>query len=199
MKYLGPILVLLYVVGRYGFYEYWNTLHIGFSYLLEIVFCVLIAFINKENIKNFLSLNSKRIDRNSIIFMGLCGGACAYIAKLNFGIPFPLSETFTFIALLVIAPLLEESIFHMALWLGLMKIRSPKYLLILTSLAFSTSHLIAILYVPEVYKGFVLFQSFYTLVLGIFCGLSIYKYQNLISAVLVHFSFNLGFTVIAIL
>lgn len=128
--------------------------------------------------------------------IGMIAGLLIYrfAAPLGLPIPFDLSSRETLVLLLLVGPLIEEFIFRMALWELLAEfVRKPLALLLLTSAIFSFAHFFAWFSVPEAFRGFVLYQTIYTLALGIYCGFRKQKSGSMAAPVMVHMAFNLGF------
>jgi membrane protease YdiL (CAAX protease family) len=95
--------------------------------------------------------------------------------------------------LLAVAPILEELVFRFTLFAAIKRATDETKAWIITSLLFSYSHLHAIWFVPTEYSKFLIYQTAYTLPLGLVCGFMVRKRGSLIAAILVHAAFNLGF------
>ena len=92
----------------------------------------------------------------------------------------------------------EELVFRLALWEPLKALLPSKnFVLVTSALLFSVGHLIALWAVPAEYKAFVLVQTFYVILLGLGAGYRKLKTESVLSAILVHFGFNLGFYLVS--
>jgi membrane protease YdiL (CAAX protease family) len=167
--------------------EYW-------SYAFEIAFVLLAYFYFRTKI----SLWSFGRGDALALLASSCAGAAVYLAASPLGaaIPFDLSSVQTVFLLLAVGPVLEELIFRMALWEAFAAfLKAPAAVLVATTLLFAAGHLAAYWFVPEQFKSFVLYQTFYVLVLGFAAGWRKWKSGAVSSAVFVHFGFNLGFLI----
>ena len=114
-------------------------------------------------------------------------------------VPFDMSGAETAFLLLILAPLLEELVFRGALQTALVNLLPVKGgVVVLSGALFALSHGIAITYVPEPYYDFVYYQTFYTFALGMFCARAKETSGGLLSAINVHFGFNLGFYIASV-
>lgn len=109
-------------------------------------------------------------------------------------IPFDLQDKETVLLLLLVAPLLEEMIFRMAIMDALGNfIKKEAFVLIISSMLFALGHLQAMWVVPHEFRIFVLYQTLYTTLLGLGAGWARMETKSLFAPVIVHFGFNLGF------
>lgn len=129
------------------------------------------------------------------IGMGCLGGLVFFGAHFfNFSIPFDVSNWEGILILVLFGPLLEEVLFRGALW-GLFEkiLKRPQWAWWMTSIVFSLAHFKVYFYLPEMYQGFVLYQSLYTLGLGLIWGWRYLQKRNLFPLILMHVAFNFGF------
>lgn len=194
LRFIGwYILVSLYLVIRFGFTKQLDSLGNYGSYIFEVL-CVSVALaLFGKNIFSSLKV-SKSAFYGMVIALGAGFGIFKTASVLKIAIPFDLKGTETLLFLLVVAPILEESIFRFLVWQPIQYIsQRPIVALVATSLIFSYSHLHAIWFVPPEIHNFIIYQTGYTLLLGLACGFYIYRHSSLASAILIHFAFNLGF------
>lgn len=186
-------LACVYLVIRFGFTTQLDALGTYASYIFETI-CLLFATLLLGK-KTLTALKTPKATLYGFIVALIAGFSIFKVAVLfGIGIPFDLSGSETILFLLVIAPILEESIFRLFLWEPLQSLTGrPLFVLLVTSVLFSYSHLHAIWFVPVEMQNFVIYQTAYTLVLGIGCGYFMYRYYSLAGAILIHFGFNLGF------
>lgn len=187
------LLASFYLVIRFGFTRQLDEAGSYASYIFEVLcLSVAIAMYRKRIFSSFkISLSTVY---GIIAGLGAGYGIFKIAGGLSIDIPFDLEGTETLLFLLVVAPILEESIFRFLVWQPLQYIsQRPIVPLVSTSLIFSYSHLHAIWFVPEEIQSFIFYQTVYTFLLGLACGFYIYRYSSLASAILVHFAFNLGF------
>jgi membrane protease YdiL (CAAX protease family) len=130
-----------------------------------------------------------------ISFISLVVGfAVLKIARISgLAVPIDVNNKQTVIFLLAVAPVLEELIFRFMLFKPFERIWNSKFAMVATSLLFSYSHLHAIWFVPPEYDKFIIYQALYTLPLAFACAWMIRRQTSLLSAILVHAMFNLGF------
>jgi membrane protease YdiL (CAAX protease family) len=188
-----PIIFLIIFSGRYFWghkleQNYWWS-----TYLIELIFIISVLIFYSKDIKKFLKWNSSFI-KKAIIFL-LFGGLSRFFIYLGgWSIPWDLNDPLTIFILLIIAPLLEESLYRGAIWILLSKmINGPKKILGLTSGLFSLSHLYPIWFVDKRFAPMIYTQTIYTLILGLGCGQALLKHKSFGLSVLRHFMFNVGF------
>lgn len=184
-------LFAIYLLVRYFFTDQLDGLGLYSSYLFEIVVVVIAYFLTGKKINKKYKFNSK--------IFALLAGALVFgfvVFKLSIVVdvvvPFHLEAWEPVIFLLLIAPLLEEAIFRFFSWQVFAQI-SQRTAWIATSLLFSLAHFHGIFSASTDYYPFLYYQTIYTFLLGLGCGYFVYRYQSLMGAVLIHFSFNLGF------
>lgn len=174
---------------------FWRNISEFYSYAFEISF-VLVAYISfRSQIKLWKPPNR---DDGTALLAAFSSGAliCHAASWVHVPIPFDLSSLFTIFLLLVLAPVLEEAIFRMALWQAFSYLWKSNWLTVfVTTVLFAAGHFAAYWFVPEQFKGFVLYQTFYVFALGAFAGWRRLRSNVVFSAVWVHFGFNLGFFV----
>lgn len=181
-----------YLAVRFGLTTRLDALGTYASYIFEIGLVILTALILRP-----------RLAWGSLIRLWPIAGALVLLAA-GFGIqklarisgltiPMNVSEGETVLFLIVVAPILEEFVFRFLLWKPIERATSAKTAWITTSLLFAYSHLHAIWFVPAEYQKFLIYQTAYTLPLGLACGWMLRKQNSLLPAILLHFAFNLGF------
>jgi membrane protease YdiL (CAAX protease family) len=189
-------LLVFYILVRFFFTTWLDTLFAFSSYTFEIFLVAAMAILFK---KEFLSL--WKLNKKHVIYTGasLLSGFVIYkLAEvLQVPIPFDVTAKNVWFFLLILGPILEELIFRFFVWQPLG--HKPKFALGFTSLLFAFSHFHAFWFVSPDIHGFVYYQTLYTLGLGLACGYMIYRYHSLLAAVLLHLGFNLGFYLAAIL
>lgn len=194
MRLKAVILVLFYLLVRMvGDFYYWRFVPEWNSYALEAGFVLVAYGVFRKRIKLWKKISIQE-------FLGiagaLVGGFAIYHAAawISVPIPFDLSAKETIFLLLVVAPLLEEAIFRLALWEALAElVPNPWFITSVTTLLFSFGHFSAYFYVPEEYKNFLLYQTGYVIFLGIAASIARIRSNTFLAPMLVHFGFNLGF------
>ncbi len=184
-------LAIIYLILRFCFTSWLDSLIPYSSYILELIL-VLVSFAitkPKFGLNGCFEKNRLRIYASLLV-----AGFLTYrgAGSLNIQIPFVLNSIETLIFLLIVAPILEECIFRFFLWKACKEI-NPKVIWVSTSVIFSYSHFHAFWFVPQSIHPFIIYQTAYTLILGLVCGYFIFKHRSLLSAILIHFFFNLGF------
>lgn len=187
------LFISLYILGRMIAEPFfWSQFSPYYSYLFEILFVT-------ASIYTFHSdFRWKKLPKKfTFIFLitFLTGLITFHSTKtLNLFVPFNFSSLDTVILLLIVAPILEEAIFRLALWDAFHQIIQNQYILILiTTFLFMAGHLSAYWFVPAEYRAFVLFQSLYVIFLGLLAGFTRLKTSSVNGPILLHFAFNFGF------
>jgi len=201
-QFFFPLILLIYLLLRY-LLDFKLNLSLTQNYLIESLFTLLVIYLFNP-IKNIhfspLKKNEiKSISLNFILFL-FFGAFVALVGKSQ-GLFFPsdLQDSFLVLQLLVIAPFLEEAIYRIMFWNSLEKsYHKEGVTLILSAVLFSFSHLYAI-FVISSYHSFIIYQSIYTLILGLLLGQIRRTKKRYIFLVLLHFSFNLGYWLTSIL
>ncbi|MFA6236499.1 MAG: CPBP family intramembrane glutamic endopeptidase [Bacteriovorax sp.] len=171
----------------------WKSFSPYYSYLLELLFIFIVHYVFKDNIR--LWKNFDKSDWGMSLVALLAGLlVCKLTPSLGLIIPFDFSSIETLLFLLIVAPVLEEFLFRMALWETLKTFWDNGWFLIAaTSSLFSLGHFSAYWFVPDEFKNFVLYQSVYVIFLAILLGRQRLKTNSLNVPVMMHFGFNLGF------
>ena len=197
-KYSLIFLAVIYLVIRFGFTQQLDGLGEYASYVFEVV-CLAITILLVGGA--FLStLRPAKAASYGMIIALIAGFAALKGAvALDMFVPFDLQAKETILLLLIVAPLLEESIFLFMLWQPVQILtKKPVIALLVSALLFSYSHFHAIWFTPPEVHQFIIYQSLYTLVLALGCGYYVYRYSSLASAICIHFAFNLGFYIASI-
>jgi membrane protease YdiL (CAAX protease family) len=192
-KQWAIVIISLYILGiMVAESFFWNNYSVYYSYLFEVIIVVGAWFLIHPTVI------WKKLEHNSFttvtlsFFLGLIVFHLAKPMKLF--VPFDFKSNETLVLLLVVAPILEEAIFRMALWDAFRQFTKNHFALIaITSFLFMAGHLSAYWFVSDEYKGFVLYQAAYVVLLGFLTGVSRLKTESLNSPVLTHFVFNFGF------
>lgn len=183
----------LYVALRWIWPGVLDSLHAYAGYLFEFIFVGVVMTNFRERAMD------RRLTQPHWLYsaVGIFGaGLLCFQGAVAGGltIPFDLTDATNLVLLLALAPVLEELVFRGAIWRLLEQIHSqPRHIWLLTSAAFSFSHLVVWWHVPADFRSFVLFQAAYTLGLGLYCGYSRRATGKLGAPILVHGLFNLGF------
>lgn len=186
-------LIAIYLILRMGLETFWRSASEYYSYFFEVIFVLVTYLIWRKNIRIW-----KKIDLSDFIFscIALASGFLIYKMASPIGliVPFDFQSKLTLFFLLIVAPLLEEFLFRMALWESLKIIYNKKWFLIgTTTILFSIGHLLSYWFVPSEFKTFVVYQSIYVIFLAIALGWQRSKTNSLSVPILIHFMFNLGF------
>lgn len=192
-KTLNLLILFLYILIRFFLTSWLDSLGTYSSYFFEIITLILFSAVNyksafsKPNFKlQFLFI--------SLIFLPLGFIVYFLLRPLNITLPIDISSTEILFFLLMVAPILEEFIFRFFIWKNLefLKLSSAK-ILVITSLLFSYSHLHAIWFFDNSFYPFILYQSTYTLIVGLLLGLINKKTNSILYPIVSHFLFNFGF------
>lgn len=192
LTYLLAGIGAFYLLVRFGFTQRLDALGDHAAYLFELSLiaftCVLLR--PRFSIRALM----KPLTLLAGVAALIAGFATLKLARLTgVAVPFNVHDRETVAMLLAGAPLLEEGLFRFMLFKPLERIFSSGLAVVATSLMFSYSHLHAIWFVPAEYDKFIIYQALYTLPLAFACGWMVRRQRSLLSAVLVHMLFNLGF------
>ncbi|MEQ1663812.1 MAG: CPBP family intramembrane glutamic endopeptidase [Bdellovibrionales bacterium] len=195
-KKLSPLLIVtillaLYLIIRFICTQWLDSLGGYTSYYFELLLVTTAITLLWSKFKTMFTLPKALY---LVISLSLICGYLVFkgAAALQITAPFDMTNIELKFFLLLVAPNLEELIFRFFCWQPFEKI-NKNFALITTSLLFSYSHFHSYWFVPPEYHGFVFYQTAYTLLLGFACGYSLWKYNSLLGAILIHFTFNLGF------
>lgn len=173
----------------------WRDIEEFYSLIFEFLFVGGAYFVFREKIILWVKPRSEDlISYLSLVIFGIF----IYRAAdwIHVPSPFDLSGSKTVMLLLVLAPILEELIFRMALWESSVAVfNRPKVTIIVTSVLFALGHFLSYWAVPPEYKTFILYQTVFTFLLSLVIGMHKLKRVAVSSAIFMHFSFNFGFYV----
>lgn len=185
-------LAAFYLIVRFGFTQKLDAISEYASYALEISLVALTGFVLRPR----LSWRALLQPLTLMVALGafVAGAAILKFARISgIAVPMDVHNRETVFFLIGVAPVLEEAIFRFLLWKPVERVWDARAAWIATSLAFSYSHLHAIWFLPAEYSKFLMYQTAYTLPLGLACGWLLRRQGSLMSAMLLHFAFNLGF------
>lgn len=189
---LNLILLILYLIFRFVFASFIDSFGNYSSYIFELLLVLISILVNWNAFtKNLYWSKFNLIATLVFLFSGFFIYKIA--AHQEIIIPFNLTGIETIFFLLVVAPILEEFIFRFFSWEALNFFKTPNITLLTTSLLFSYSHFHPIWNTSDAIHSFIIYQSIYTFFLGLACGFMRMKHHSLIGAIMIHFSFNLGF------
>jgi|GEM_PF-1092269 len=185
-------LAAFYLAVRFGATKQLDALNAYASYFFEISLVVIATLLLRPRLSWKALLKPLTI---AIAVAALASGfAILKIARIaNINVPMDVHSGETVFFLLAVAPVLEELIFRFMLFKPLERIFNSRNAWLVTSVLFSYSHLHTIWSVPQDYHQFLLFQAAYTFPLALACGFMVRRQRSLLSAILVHAAFNLGF------
>ncbi len=185
-------LLLAYLLIRFFFTQWLDSLGPYASYLFELGLVVTVVLLTGPRFFRFLRFDKRMVAVLAPLFAALGFGVYRLAGVLGHPIPFELKSAETLFFLILVAPILEELIFRFFAWRPLAEI-DERLALAVTTILFSYSHYHAIWFVAPEIHGFIQYQTIYTLLLSLGCGLSLWRFQSLTGAILIHFMFNLGF------
>lgn len=162
------------------------------SYVVETLLIVAALTVQTTYFRSLLNFPRTALRWSLIsLLLGAVTIFAAFWMRIN--VPLDFTEQKTLVLLLLIAPLLEEFLFRF-LMIAALRIYCPDWLTIgVSTLVFSYAHLHGFWQLPTEFHSFIFYQAFYTLILGFICGVAIEKWRSLPTAILIHFTFNLGF------
>ena len=184
------VLALVYLLGRFVFGQWMNEQNAYGSYIFELLILAVYFFLLKKRVLGEFKFK-KEYFLMALVAVGLGYGIYEYALSQSILIPFELGGVETLVFLLLVAPVLEELLFHGLLWKPFS--RWPKFAFASTAILFSYAHYHSIWFYPEVVHPFIEYQTLYTLGLGLICGIPVYRTGSVAGAMLIHFGFNLGF------
>jgi len=193
-RYMGMALLAVYIVLRMAADPFfWRYISEYYSYTFEFAFVALTYYVFRDEIKLFQ--RPALADAGLTAGMILLGWTVYRVAGLfQIPIPFDLSSKETIFLLLFLGPILEELIFRMALWQAIQAIgRNAGLTLVATTLLFAAGHFAAYWFVPAPFRGFVIYQTAYVVLLGFALGGRRLSSNAVLPCLFMHFGFNLGF------
>jgi membrane protease YdiL (CAAX protease family) len=190
-------IIAIYAIIRFGMTRKLDAMGAYASYVFELGLVVMAAIYYRKRIR----LQIDRIQEVLLSFApGLVGGTLIYLGLKPLGIAAPFEmRTFEPILLLVlVGPILEELIFRFTLWNPLLDLSRKgrggvRSTLIVTSLLFAYAHLHVIWFVGPELRAFIAYQTIYVLALAAYCGWRLIRTGSILSPIVVHIGFNLGF------
>ena len=193
-KVIVFVVVWIFFILRYAFDENIAVLHDYVSYAIELIFVAIAGFFFKDQINWKITLTKKSFTVGAVA-LGAGYGIYEFAVHRDIVIPFEFNTALPIFFLLIVAPFLEELLFRFVLIGANNRFVQNQYVLIgLSAIAFSMAHFNALRYVPEVLRGFVIYQGIYTFLLGSACAVVyIRTNRRILNAIGVHFLFNLGF------
>lgn len=191
------VIAFIYLALYYLFDQQVSQISPYAMYAIEAILVSVSLILNRKQI----SLAIKEPKKFGLGFgFALIFGMVVYqgLSVIKAEVPFDFSAKEIIVLLLFVGPLLEEGIYRWLFWIPIKAVLKNDALVIAaTSLLFSLAHLVVLPAVPEAYRLFVLYQSFYVLFLGVFLGFFRVLNQSILSPLALHFSFNLGFLIVA--
>lgn len=193
---MSIFIIFFYLTIRIGLNPLWETISPIYAYLFEVCFVVscYLVYRKKKERKIF------NVELNKDFFLRLLPwpfvGFVVYrlAQKSTILIPFEFNSVQILFLLLVVAPVLEEFIFRYALWEAVGDlVKSDELKVWISSLLFSVGHLISMFMISPDFRPFVLYQSFYVIILGFGVSQMRIKTGSITGSILIHFLFNLGF------
>jgi membrane protease YdiL (CAAX protease family) len=197
---IAAVLILVYVLLRVvGDPFFWQNISELFAYGFDLAFVLVTYGFFRKRIT--LLRKPGALDFLYGLLMMVAGGLVYKCAGMfSVPVPFDFSEHETIVLLLIVAPLLEEAIFRMALWEAFLSLTKNRTVTnAATTMLFAAGHFVAYWSVPEQFQIFVIYQTIYVLILGGVLGWRRASTNAVSSSVILHFGFNLGFLLGALL
>jgi membrane protease YdiL (CAAX protease family) len=193
MKLCNLALLFVFILLRTYFDTWMRSQDMWLSYGIEGGLCAVFVALNFRRI-----VWRPRLER-SLAYHALAAlGVGVLIAvvgvQFGWGAPFDFHSPLLWVQLVLVAPVLEEALFRLLAWEVLSEfLKNTKLVLVVVSLGFALSHFAAYFYVPDVFKGFVIYQSVYTFFLALHWGWARMRYRSWLVGVGLHFCVNLAF------
>lgn len=188
-------LIIFFIVSRVFLNSLWEQISVYYSYLYELLFVIGVFFYVKNKQRTKFKF---KIDFTNFLrllpwpFLGFFIYQLAVKAQII--IPFDFRPFEIKVMLLLIAPILEELIYRYALWELFDNLTENNEIKIwFSSIMFSIGHLLAMFMIGPEFRPFVLYQAIYVVVLSIACSKIRIETKSILSSILLHFLFNLGF------
>lgn len=192
LTFLLTGIAAFYFAVHFGATKQVDAIGMYASYLVEIGLVALTIALLRPRLS--IRALAKPFTLVASAFSLVGGFAILKIARLTgISVPMNVNDVETVIFLVAVAPILEELIFRFMLFQPIQRVWNAKIAMVATSLLFSYSHLHAIWFVPPEYDKFLIYQTAYALPLGFACAYVMRRQRSLLSSMLVHATFNLGF------
>lgn len=184
--------LLFFILVEFVFQSQMEALWTYSIYAFEVFFLALYFYIfgGIKFFKEKLKYRGKLVLAGTLAFGLLTRLSCRF---LNLTVPFDFHSTEVLIFLLALGPILEELVFR-GFFSGAIHTfaKHPLAIALGTAICFSMAHFYPYFQVPIEFHSFIIYQTFYTFLLGLICA-----YFSLVNgmtfAILAHFLFNLAF------
>lgn len=185
--------LVLYVLVKFVFVKQLDSLGEYASYIFEVFFVLITGYVYRSKLKfKFPLSKSYFIQLIAAVIFGFFIFNVA--AKINLVIPFDLNSKELILFLLIIGPVIEELVFRQALWFIFEEFfATPVLVMLATTLIFAFGHFIAYFYVPPEFHMFVIYQTSYVLIIGLWWAWVRSQKGSISATIPLHFLFNLGF------
>ncbi len=190
-KYLAPLLLIIFIVFRFIIPHTLELIPFG-----GLIFDALFSVIAISFFWEGLSFINLALNPRLMILYFFMGGLIYCLGMYSqFSNPFAFESAQTFLMMIIIGPIIEELLFRLGLWkiIENLPFRFKYDSLIITSVLFSFSHFHAYFFVASEFHSFVIYQTIYTLLLGLCLGYEFHKRRSLTTVTIHHMLFNLGF------
>jgi len=194
LKKIIPITLLtLYFLSSYFFNNQLVRIDAYMPYAVEVFWVIMTLMIFRDNIDFHYKFSFLHIFE-LLLLIGFGFVICILAKYLHIAIPINKSDPHTLILLLIVAPILEELIFRKTLFSIFERIyNNSTFIVIVTAIMFSYAHFHYIFSVGRTYQSFIIYQSVYTLVMGLWFGLRILNLKSINGTIIMHFCVNIGF------
>ncbi|MBI3556538.1 MAG: CPBP family intramembrane metalloprotease [Deltaproteobacteria bacterium] len=186
-------ILLLYLTVRFALVQYLDALGHYASYVFEGIFVLAVLGVYRSRIHVSLE-KLKAVLPDCVLALPLGFGVYKFALYFGIPVPFDFADHETLLFLLVLAPFLEELIFRQALWYSAETLTArPTATLAITTVIFGSAHFQAYFYVSSEVQHFVVYQTLYALLIGLWWGYRYMKTQSVAVPIALHLLFNLGF------
>lgn len=193
------LLLTAYFLTRFAFNEALEAVSIWIVYGIDIAFVLLVLSVWGK--KPDLRIPGTRRVAVEALAALLAGASAFFVARqAGLSVPFALDQLTSLMLLGVVAPVLEELVFREAMWqpvhtfLSKVIHRHARGLTLLALAAiFSYAHFDAYFWIPAEYQPFILWQTLYTFLAGLWWAKRYAETGSLGLTILLHFCFNTGF------
>ncbi len=167
-------------------------------YLFDLIFVISVVVFFKKRIQPGFKIEVRDLVESFLMLILLLVVALwgTYLIVMRFGHQHPfLFIDNLFVQMVIVAPLWEEVIFRHAWWTYLEKIfgNNKRKIVLFSAIIFSLSHAVALFFLPEAFRLFIIWQVVYTFFLGLSCSLVRLFSRGLFWPIVFHFIFNLSF------
>lgn len=186
-------ILLFYLIVEFGFGHVLDQWHAWARYAFEIGFAAAAIVLQSLRVQFRFPFDKRYAAQ---LPLALLGGTTAYAACawLDFNIPFDFTNAKELTLFLLLGPVIEELVYRQALFPAMERLYRERWPALLANAAlFAYSHFYAYFFVPEEFRPFILGQSAYAFLAGLWWARTFQRTRSVTASTALHVVFNFGF------